>query len=276
MKTNAIVRIVLLSIAIIVLLTILLVGIAAGMFMFTGSETSTTSSGNVPAAEVRSISVDWAAGSITIRTADTNQITFTETGAEDSDVMVWRHAGDKLEIDYSEPQIGIRFGNTSSKHLLIEVPRDWSLNELEIEAASADLDVDSLLIATVDFDGASGYCRFQDCTVDVLDVDTASGNIQFIGTLNVLECDAASADCDITLTNSPSRIDMDMASGDLTLALPEDCGFTAELEGLSGSIESEFDTTVRSGTHVYGDGSCRISVSALSGDISIRKNISAQ
>lgn len=275
MKTNAIIRIILFSLAIIVLLTILGVGIAAKRYMFTDSGTTVSSSGQADAADIRSIHVDWAAGSITIRTADTGYVTFTETGAEAAKPMVWKQTGSKLEIEYSEPEIGIHFGNASSKHLLIEVPMDWSLEELEIDCASADLDVDSLTIDTVDFDGASGYCRFQNCAVDTLDLDTASGNIQFIGTLNILECDAASADCDITLTNAPSRIDMDMASGDLTLALPEDCGFTATMDCLSGRIETEFDTTVSGGSYVWGDGSARISVSALSGDIHIRKNISA-
>ena len=275
MRTNAIVRIILFSIAIVVLLTILTVGIAADQLMFRSSDTDqegmVSSTGSISAAEIRNISIDWAAGSITIRPADVTEITLTESCETESDPMVWLQAGSTLKVTYTKDERFFHVGSTPSKDLLIEVPRDWSCDELEIETAAAGLIVDSLTIGKVDFDGASGDFDFQNCTVDTLDVDTASGDIRFCGSLNTMDCDAVSADCEINLSNHPSRIEMDMASGDLDLTLPENCGFTAIFEALSGDINSDFEMNVIRNGFTHGDGSCRIDISALSGDVYIRK-----
>lgn len=64
---------------------------------------------------------------------------------------------------------------------------------------------------------------------------------------------------------------MDTASGSLTLVLPEDCGFTVSLDSLSGRFSSDFATTTQNGRHIYGDGSCKINVSSMSGGVTIRK-----
>ena len=62
-----------------------------------------------------------------------------------------------------------------------------------------------------------------------------------------------------------------MVSGDLDLTLPENSGFTLSLDALSGNFRSTFPTTAQGNTYVCGDGSCRITVSALSGDVTINK-----
>lgn len=279
MRTNAIVRIILFSIAIVVLLTILTVGIAADHFMFRSGETvqegMISSTGTISADKIRSISIDWAAGSITIRPADVAEITLTESCETESDPMIWLQAGSTPKVAYAKDEGFFHVGSTPSKDLLIEVPSDWSCEELEIETAAATLTVDSLTIGKVDFDGASGDFDFQNCNVDTLDVDTASGDIRFCGSLDTMDCDAASADCLISLSNCPSRIEMDMASGDLDLTLPESCGFTATFEALSGDINTDFEMNgIRNG-FTHGDGSCRIDISALSGDVYIRKSTEA-
>ena len=67
-------------------------------------------------------------------------------------------------------------------------------------------------------------------------VDTASGNIYFEGTLNALDCDAASASCEIVVNNVPEYIEMEMASGDLNLTLP--AGTIMGLVGENGAGKS--------------------------------------
>lgn len=282
MKRNAIVRIFLYSIIIIVLLSILGVGIAAKVLMadwntlFTESEGTASSTGTADADTVRNLNIEWAAGDIIIRPADVTEITMTETGAETDNPMVWIASGNILKVSFWEDDSFFHIGNISSKDLLIEVPRDWVCDNLEIETASADLTVEYLTISKVEFDGASGKFEFIGCTVDTLDIDTASGDVYFDGSLNRLDCDAASADCEIVLTNHPTRIEMDMASGDLDLTLPEGCGFTATLDALSGHLNSDFEIDRTNNGFTSGDGSCIISVSAMSGDVFIHKLESTQ
>lgn len=279
MRTNAIVRIILFSLAIVALLTILTVGIAAYNYFFRFDHDPagvTTSSGSVDADTVRNLSIEWAAGTITIRPADVDQIIFTETEDPEADPMVWVTSGDTLKIVSSKEDNYFRTGSIPSKDLVIEVPRNWICGELEIETAAANVNVEMLSLEKVDFDGASGTFDFLDCSVDAMEIDTVSGDIRFSGTLNTLDCDAASADCEIILHNHPSRIEMDTASGDLDLTLPEDCGFTATLEALSGHLTTDFEITSIANGITSGNGSSRIDISAMSGDVYIRKSTEAR
>lgn len=282
MKSNAVIRIILFSIAILVLLSILGIGLAADFlsidldFPFSEVDGIASSTGTADADTVRRLSIEWAAGTITIRPGEVNEINFTETGDTEDDPMVWLQSGDTLKIASVKDESFFHVGSIPSKDLLIEVPQDWNCTDLEIDTAAADLMVDSLTIGKVDFDGASGVFDFRGCTVDSMDLDTASGDITFTGSLNSLECDAASADCEIALLNCPGRIEMDMVSGNVNLILPENCGFTATLDALSGRLDSDFEITRSGSSLISGDGSCCIDISAMSGDVYIRKQQSTQ
>lgn len=278
MRSNAIVRIILFSIVILVLLSILGVGIAADLLMFDGDplfsngQETVSSTGTVDAASVKNLSIEWSAGNITIRPADVTELTFTEYDSAANSPMVWLQSGDTLKISYQKKNAIVNYGNVTGKDLVIEVPRDWRCVSLEVETAASELVVEDLSIESVEFDGASGDFIFRNCDIGYLDVDTASGDLYFSGTLNALECDAVSADCEIILYNVPNRIDMDMASGDLDLCLPENAGFTVRLEALSGNLNSDFEITSNSSGFTCGDGACRIDISAMSGDVYIHKS----
>ena len=301
MKTNAIIRIVIFSLVILVLSSILVGGIALRDRGFDwvyrlhqGSEEVSpisadsaehheneenhdyTSSAQRTSGKIDELSIDWASGSITIQPGDTDEILYEETGDFDSaNAMVAKVSGSKLTIQYCKDgsflKGGFSFGGSLHKDLTITVPRDWVCRELEIDVASADLDIRDLTIQEFDFDGASGSCTLTDCAVGEMSLDTASGDITFSGTLDALDCDSASAKLQLELRNTPRSIDMDTASGSLTMVLPEDCGFTVSLDALSGRFSSDFATTTQNGHHIYGDGSCKINVSSMSGGVTIRK-----
>ena len=286
MRTNAIVRIVLYSIAILILVSILAGSLLLNTFIvntdwdtvFTSENTGTVASvGSVPAEQIRDIKIEWAAGTIFIEPGNVSEITFSETaGLTEKDQLIWSQKGDKLLIQFCKTRVFFGISIEAPKELKIVVPQDWVCDELEIDAASAVVKISNMTMDSVDFDGASGTCTFTNCHVKNLDVDTASGDIRYSGTLVELNCDAASASCTMQLTNCPKRINADMASGDLRLTLPENCGFTVELDALSGDFTSDFPTTNKNGHYICGDGSCMISVSAMSGDVMIYKESAAE
>lgn len=228
------------------------------------------------AASIRDMEIEWAAGSIKILPKDITEIRIAEEGVNQSEKpMVWKVRDGKLAIQYAENKkislgIGIQWDDII-KDLIIEVPKDWQCDSLEVTAAAASLEVKDLTIREMEFDGASGSCVFDNCTVETLDLDTASGNVHFTGSLQQMDCDAASADILLELSNVPRSLDMDTASGDLDVTLPAEAGFTVTLDTLSGDFESDFDTTMRAGSYVAGNGRCRIDVDAMSGDVTIRK-----
>ena len=228
------------------------------------------------AASIREIEIEWAAGAIRIQPKDITEIRISEKGVNQSEKpMVWKVRDGKLAIQFAENMkislgAGLNWGDFS-KELIIEVPADWQCNSLEVTAAVASLEVSNLTIREMEFDGASGTCVFDNCNVEKLDLDTASGDVRFTGSLQQMDCDAASADIVLELTDVPRSLDMDTASGDLDVTLPADAGFTVSMDTMSGDFESDFETTSRNGSYVAGNGRCKIEVDGMSGNVNIRK-----
>lgn len=295
MKTNAIIRIVLFSLVILILLAVLVGGIGAGMHWFNGvpffsrnfggslSGGTVSSSGSVNADEVTHLEIEWVAGSITIQPGETDTISFAETEVSDEKYqMIWKQSGDKLIIEYCAASAknifgGVTFniGSDLTKDLVITVPADWVCSSLNIDAASAQVNIQNMTLHEVEFDGASAICVFDQCQVRELSVDTASGDVRFTGTLDILDFDAMSASFIATFDSTPSSLKVDTMSGDLDLTLPENSGFSVKLDAMSGDFSSDFPTTMSGGSYVCGDGSCHIDVSAMSGDVTIRKGEAA-
>lgn len=232
---------------------------------------------SLDAKQIREIDIEWAAGTITVEPAavDTIQVTESEP-AEAKYAMVWKQTNDKLVIRFCENtkldfNFGITINDVISKDLTVLVPMGWECDSLKVDAASAALNVKNLAIREVDFDGASGTCSFENCVINELDLDTASGDIRFTGSLDTLDCDAASASVTAVFDNIPQRIDMDSMSGDLDITLPSSAGFTVSMDALSSDFYSDFDYFQKNGCYYYGNGDCKITLDAMSGDLYIRE-----
>ncbi len=220
--------------------------------------------------QAQEIDIEWGAGSVTVRAADVDQITITESGYTDSaDALVWNSSSNnKLEISFRQKQRSL--AGTLSKDLTVLVPLSWS-GKLEIEAASAAVYLTDLTAREVEIDSASGICQIENCTLGELSLDTVSGAVSFTGTLTSLECDAVSASVTAVFENVPTQIEVESGSGDLDITLPANAGFTLRMESMLGSFTSDFTTTQQNGRYICGDGSCRITLEALSGSVTIRK-----
>lgn len=229
---------------------------------------------SIPANQIRDIDIEWFSGFIQIQSADITEIQFSESSVSDIKyAMQWKQKDGKLTIKFCEAATWRGFFSFQdlSKDLTIYVPRDWTCNSLDIDAASSTLEVTGLTIREVEIDSASGTCTFNDCQLDEIDLDTASGDVRITGTLNILECDAASASVYAVLDNVPNRIKIDSMSGGLDLTLPPDAGFTVKIDSMSSDFSSDFATTQQNGSYICGNGSCRIDMNGMSGDVVIRK-----
>lgn len=276
MKSEAILRIVIFSIVIVILLAVLAVGLGVGTFVanidFGGSADYITGEGSVGAADITKLEINWASGNITIQTADTDRITFSEEGyAGEDQTMVYRQSGSRLIIEYCKPSLQIGFVSAPSKDLTITVPTGWECASLDINSAASDAVIEDLVIGEVDLDSASNAFTFTNCQIGTLNVDGASNSIRLTGALEELDCDGMSASITALLNNTPRLMDLDGMSSTLDLTLPADCGFRVTMDGLSNDFSSDFETTSSGGSYLYGDGSCRINVDGLSSSVILRR-----
>lgn len=274
MKGKAIARIVLFSMIALVLLCVLLAGLGLSSFAKPVSSQivsvqSTGSEHEFAPGEVSSIFISWASGDIDIQPADQDTVTVSEERSGGSSMVV-RHLGSTLEIEAGESKWRLGVGKSTQKDLSIRVPRDWLCQSLEIGGAAADIRVDGLPITNVVLNTASVNCVFTDCAVEKMQMNTASSDLDYSGVLKRLELKGASADCNLRLSDAPTAIGMNTASGDLNLTLPDNCGFTLNRSSLSGAFQSDFATTTENDRIVCGDGACQITFSS-SGDINIRR-----
>ena len=189
-----------------------------------------------------------------------------------------KQSGQTLKIQFCEesvkfPSFGINVD--ISKDLVIRVPTEWACDSLEIDTASAEVEICDLQINELDFDGASGLLVLDNCDIVNLDIDTASGDVEFTGILKDLDFDAASARFHGEFLQVPNHLNLDTMSGDLEIILPEYCGFTCELDTMSGDFDSDFEFGTIGETYISGDGACQIHVSAMSGDVDILKGVSS-
>ena len=291
MKTNAIVRIILYSLLLLLLVGILLAGIGFNLFTVNFRSDSvvqegpivsdeSVTMGAVNAQRISNLEIAWAAGSITIRPsqeADTIRF-WDDYSGEEKYQLHYSTFGDTLKIEFCKgdwEDFDFEFPFVSSvveKNLVIEVPENLVLESLEIDAASPKLEVHDLTINQVEIDTASGAVGFENCNVMHLDVDTASGDVIYTGTLVTLDCDSASASIVANLQNVPQSLDLDTASGNLDISLPENAGFSVKLDALSGKFQSDFDCEEHGSRYICGNGGCTIHVNAMSGNVHIRKN----
>lgn len=235
----------------------------------TGPTTAPADGIPIDPSRVQSLEIEWPAGSVTIAPSDVDQIILSETPVDrPEEQLAYSLHGRTLHIRYYEKKTNHFF---SRKELTILVPRDFSLLSLDLDTASADATIRDMTIQDADVDGASGSCRFEDCQLGSLSVDTASGDVFVSGTATELDLDCVSSTIQAQLTNVPREISSDTTSGSLELTLPKDAGFTLELETISGSFRSDFDTTKNGSIYRCGDGRCEIEVDSVSGGVTIRK-----
>ena len=219
MKEKAITKIVLYSVAIILLLGILLPGIGIGSLRLdlkSSDREYCIGPGSVDAKLVKDLNIEWFAGNIEIVTANTNSISFSENNS-DGDPLAYYLEGGTLTIRYRKPSVSIGFFTEVPKTLTVTVPRFWNCNHLSLEINSADICVDSLIAEDVALHSASGEGKFVSCSIASLEINTVSGQIDYTGRLKMLDFDTASADFVGVFKNVPNKINVDSASGNLDI-----------------------------------------------------------
>lgn len=270
---NSVARIIHYSILVVLLLIALVAGLL--MYIFRNQKNAhlpqitqamaDTSVRHFDAHEIRNLDIDWASGAITLEFGDTQELVLTESGTVPMSVKL---DGNKLNVKFPQDSLGLSLNNGKDLHIL--VPQDWECQKFTLDCASASLQVLNGTIQEVEIHSASGTSSFQDCALKSLDIDTASGNVAFDGTLNEFECNAASANVSLHIHNCPTNVEMKTTSGDLTLYLPTDCGFLANHQTISGEFHSELFVTTRANQSIRGDGACKIDFEGLSASLTIR------
>ena len=235
--------------------------------------------GTFTAADIDSLDVDWAAGSVTIEVVnDGDDVTLAETyvGAGRQPQTAAYLDGRTLVVDYGVTG-GFLFGCAAGhKELVIQVPASLAerLDRVSLSVASGDYALSGIRCDRLLLEQASGRTTASDVTAREMDVELASGAMDLgVSVADRAGFDIASGNVEARLGGGvPHDVTASLASGDLRLLVPDGTGFTAQVDKVSGSFESAFPCTTDGNLYICGDGdSMRVRATMTSGHLVIGK-----
>ena len=164
------------------------------------------------------------------------------------------------------------------------------LLDVEVDSVSANINLTGVYGTKTEMDTVSGEITCIDVITDDLEMDTTSGSvvtentkamsvsvnnvsgsIQLSGEFARIDVGTVSGDTRLNCMILPDKIEVDGVSGNVTISLPENAGFTASLDSVSGSISSDFPGTIGGDRVTVGDGSANFRCSTVSGNLKILK-----
>ena len=258
---------------------------------------------------VDALDIHWIDGSVTVQYHDSSEILVEETSRKnlgENDKLRWRVDGSTLRIQYAKP--GLRFSFSLDKALTITLPKGLQLKDASLEGTSADLNPDGLAADRITLKTTSGDVRGSvatpdlrgDCTsgdvrltvngkasradfettsgtlalafpegCESVRMDTTSGNI-FLDTADTNAAEISSTSGTVSVkAGALKELKSKSTSGDVTLTVPAEPGFTCEASMTSGSFSSGIPVEQNGKTYSCGDKSAHYKISTTSGNIRI-------
>ena len=225
--------------------------------------------------KVTGFDIEWASGSVTVKPHDADTIEIHETLSrgdisDDERVQSWVD-GTTLRIAYQKTKSESLFSiNNVKKDLEVLVPTSASYRFLNVNAASAAVNIEGMDTEGLAVSVASGEVVIKDTRAEKAELGSASGSITMKEcTADTLEIDTASGTQKLSFSSAPKKADIHSASGDVEILLPKDAGFSAKIDTASGKVSYDLPMTKEKNRYIAGDGSAELEIDTASGDVSL-------
>ena len=216
----------------------------------------TAGQGTIPADRLTGIELDWIDGTVEIVACEDTFPSVSESASDDlpeSARLRWKvDENGVLHIKYRKASWFFGFGGGDrEKKLTLRVPVRFfeDLEKVEIEVESAHVVIDGLLAKELDMESSAGSLTVKNSSFASVSVETVSGKVEL-----------GSSVC-------PDRLDIETASGDVTLQLPKDASFVLTWESKSGKISSDFLLSQSGDTYTCKDGKAAFAIESKRGDL---------
>lgn len=222
-------------------------------YTFDSASSYNVGQASVDASKVKELDIDWISGSVKVVYGRTRTIEITESAKskklDEDEQLRWLLDGNKLKIRFMKSGLKI-VDDLSGKDLVVVIPEGMAFDEIAIDTVSAD-SVVTVTAENYDMDNVSGDVAIEVDSVKQFDMKTVSG------------------DADLSFGVCPSKLTMDSVSGNCTVRVPSNSGFTAKISAVSGKIRCSIPGTMSSDKIEVGDGKASFSLSSVSGDLNI-------
>ena len=224
---------------------------------------------------ITKLEIDWTNGDVNISYHDKEMVSFTESAnadLEEKEKLHYYLEGTTLHIKYAKS--GIISSNPPTKELIVSLPKGILLNEIEINAVSANIKMEQPhfqnKIPSLEIETVSG-----DVTLDLkagaqdIAIETVSGKINASSKADSIEIETVSGDINFSCNNKLKECSITSTSGNVSLGLISTADFTLEKESVSGDFSCELDTKAQGNRYICGNGSGEYDIDTVSGDINI-------
>lgn len=217
-------------------------------------------------AEADAVKIKWSSGEVKILPSDNGRLEFFENAQPQEKYALEAHTekmGSRTTLvirDYPRSILDIRL-NTTPKLLTLCVPEKM-LDSITVDTASADIRLSDLSLPTLDMETASGAVTVTNADVSTLSVETASGEViaenttasrlsldsasgalSAAGSFDFLEVESSSGSVYVKDAAIPKSVDIETASGSVTMWLPAECHEQVAFDTASGELESFLGVT---------------------------------
>lgn len=202
---------------------------------------------------VRKIEVNWVVGKVRIEEYDGDSIYFTENyKGEIKDEYKARYylSGDKVKINYAK---ATNYKNPPEKDLTIYIPSSITLNEIEIECISDEIDITLTNLNSLSIENVSSLVNVVVDSIDEIDYETVSGDLYLSVREKLNEMDFSSVNASAYLSINPNS------------------SFIAEIEGIGTELESSFEGTLKGEKFIVNGGKSEYSFSSVNGKLVINE-----
>ena len=185
----------------------------------TESSGTTLSTGTVSLPSFNTVKIDSKVMNLSIEKGDDYSIQCDSTEKLNPKYEI----KDKTLIVSQKQKIKVHnFMNTQKCSVHITIPEDTTLELINVDGATGDINLSNLDVTTLKIDNSVGDVKMDDCKTDSIDVDTSTGDVKLNGCeANEINVDTSVGDTvlkDITF----EKLYVDGSVGDVKVSSPKD------------------------------------------------------
>lgn len=151
----------------------------------------------------------------------------------------------------------------------IELKINGKSKEISAGTTSGSVAIEAGTVEELNATCTSGRIRIAAEQADQVETGTISGSINLkITDAGKIKAGSTSGDITANLEKADS-VKVNTTSGAVSVSLPEDPGFTAYLETVSGAIRYDIPLTKQGSSYICGDGSVKVEIGTTSGNITL-------
>jgi lia operon protein LiaG len=222
--------------------------------------------------DISNLDIEWTYGNVYISSYDGDKVIIDERSNKDVDKDELFVINEEDGTLYLKQEHNFNFFNlfgSINKRLVRYIKLPIKLyDEIKTEYTSGNLEVNDIQTKAFDFKMTSGNADIADVTSQSLKIDLTSGNIEAEGFFKNIKAYATSGNMEISSNIAPSSLLVDITSGNASISIPDNEGFTLSKDKTSGIFRSDFKLD---DYNEYKNGGNKYKVKMTSGMVSLLK-----